>query len=132
MSSQPAPIAGAPDRSWTAGVAAGELSAREAADALGISERTIRRAIARGELIAEKAGRSFRIAPAALAAYRASAGLLHSPEHAPQRPHLELVEASEPPPLREWVEAPTTPAAPAPLTSFVGRDGELATACARL
>lgn len=47
------------------------LSAREAAAALSVDERTIRRAIRRGELSAIKRGRAFRIAPDALARYRA-------------------------------------------------------------
>src|SRR5918998_1438508 len=48
------------------------LKAREAAAALGVSERTIRRAIARGELRATKQVGVFHIAPADLAAYRRS------------------------------------------------------------
>jgi excisionase family DNA binding protein len=46
------------------------MSAREAALALGVNERTIRRAIARGELEAVKQGRSFQIAAEALARFR--------------------------------------------------------------
>jgi hypothetical protein len=49
---------------------AGVRSAREAALALGVSERTIRRAIQRGELIATKRAGIFHITPAALEAYR--------------------------------------------------------------
>ena len=134
MSSQPAPaIAGEPDRPRTAGIApeTGCLSAREAAEALGVSERTIRRAISRGELIAAKAGRSFRIAPAALAAYRARHDRLAVPDVTPLRPNLTLVESPNPPPEprpESSVEA-TVAATPAPLTSFVGRDKELALAC---
>jgi excisionase family DNA binding protein len=45
-------------------------TATEVADALGMSERTIRRAIERGDLRATKVGRSFCITPADLAAYR--------------------------------------------------------------
>lgn len=54
------------------------LSARDAAAAVGVNERTIRRAIARGELHATKHGGSYRIEPNALSDYRvrisASAG----------------------------------------------------------
>jgi len=46
------------------------LSAREAAAALGVSERTVRRAIARGELPAALRAGVYRIAPADLARYR--------------------------------------------------------------
>src|SRR5215207_1288064 len=46
------------------------LSAREAAAALGVSERTVRRAIARGELPAAMHAGTYRIAPAALAPFR--------------------------------------------------------------
>src|SRR5688572_5185530 len=46
------------------------LSAREAAGVLGVSERTVRRAIARGDLPATKCGGVYRLAAADLAAYR--------------------------------------------------------------
>ncbi len=59
-------IAAAPDIGGLAGV----LSAREAATALGLSERTVRRAIQRGELVATKHAGSFQITPAALDDYR--------------------------------------------------------------
>jgi len=58
--------AAAPDIGGVSGV----LSAREAATALGVSERTVRRAIQRGELIATKHAGSFQITPAALDDYR--------------------------------------------------------------
>src|SRR5215217_4640980 len=58
--------AAAPDIGGVTGV----LSAREAAAALGISERTVRRAILRGDLIATKHAGSYQITPAALDAYR--------------------------------------------------------------
>src|SRR5215207_2272419 len=45
------------------------MSAQDAAVRLGMSERTIRRAIARGELVAVKQGASFRIAAADLERY---------------------------------------------------------------
>ncbi|HYO30093.1 MAG TPA: helix-turn-helix domain-containing protein, partial [Thermomicrobiales bacterium] len=46
------------------------LSPREAAESLGVDERTIRQAIARGVLPAEKHGRSFHIPVEAIEAYR--------------------------------------------------------------
>ncbi|MDP9356559.1 MAG: helix-turn-helix domain-containing protein [Chloroflexota bacterium] len=52
------------------GAVTGALSAREAATALGLSERTVRRAIQRGELVATKHAGSFQITPAALDDYR--------------------------------------------------------------
>jgi excisionase family DNA binding protein len=48
----------------------GVQSAREAALALGVSERTIRRAIQRGELAATKRAGIFHITPSALETYR--------------------------------------------------------------
>ena len=62
----PTPDAAVPDIGGLSGV----LSAREAAKALGVSERTIRRAIQRGELVATKHAGSFQITPAALDDYR--------------------------------------------------------------
>jgi excisionase family DNA binding protein len=62
----PVDPAAAPARDPLSGV----LSAREAATALGISERTVRRAIQRGELSATKRSGSFHITPDALEAYR--------------------------------------------------------------
>src|SRR5680860_951670 len=55
------PMSGAPDM--------GRLSAREAAVALGLHERTIRRAIARGDLAAAKHAGVFRIHRDDLAIY---------------------------------------------------------------
>src|SRR5688500_10892853 len=49
----------------------GLFSATDAAASLGVSERTIRRAIARGELTATKQGRSFAITLESLDRYRA-------------------------------------------------------------
>jgi excisionase family DNA binding protein len=58
------------DSGWGTG-APGWLSASAAAVALGVSQRTIRRAIARGDLPAAKQAGVYRIAPADLAHYRA-------------------------------------------------------------
>jgi excisionase family DNA binding protein len=62
----PAENAAVPD----IGAVSGVLSAREAATALGVSERTVRRAIQRGEIVATKHAGSFQITPAALDDYR--------------------------------------------------------------
>ena len=56
------PLSGPPDN--------GTLTARDAAAALGVSERTIRRAIARGDLAAVKHAGMYRIAGADLARYQ--------------------------------------------------------------
>src|SRR3954470_1618861 len=76
------------------------LSAREAAAELGISERTIRRAILRGELAAIKEGRSFNITSAALDDYRTSRD---QPRH---RTRLHLVPPT--PALDDRSPAPPT------------------------
>src|SRR4051812_46274802 len=100
------------------------MTAREAAVALGISERTIRRAILRGELAALKEGRSFHITTAALDDYRATR------DQPRRRSRLHLVPTTSPPVDRM---APPTliplPGGdlggrrplPAQLTTFVGR-----------
>jgi excisionase family DNA binding protein len=62
----PVESAAAPDIGGLSGV----LSAREAAVALGVSERTVRRAIQRGEIIATKHAGSFQITPAAIEDFR--------------------------------------------------------------
>ena len=56
------------------------LSAREAAQILGVSERTVRRAIVRGDLAAIKQAGVYRIAPADLARYRARPARAASPQ----------------------------------------------------
>jgi excisionase family DNA binding protein len=87
-----------PDISALSGV----LSACEAAAALGVTERTVRRAIARGELPAVKCGRAFRITREALDRYR---------RHRRAQPG----------------RSPGAQASlPAPLTSFVGRERQIA------
>jgi excisionase family DNA binding protein len=109
-------LSGPPD-SWP-------ITAREAAAALGVSERTIRRAIARGELPATKRGGAYRIAPADLARYR-EPDRVPVPAASAPRPPLRLV----PPP------APHREAAwylPQPLTPLIGREGEVAAAVALL
>jgi excisionase family DNA binding protein len=91
----------------------GVLSAREAAVALGVTERTVRRAIARGELPAVKRGRAFRIERADLAEY----GMW-------RRGHPRKNCRASPPKL---VALPVPPRPrwrilPAPLDRFVGRE----------
>jgi non-specific serine/threonine protein kinase len=92
--------------------AAGALSAREAATALGVSERTVRRAITRGELPATKRSGTYRIAPADLARYRARA------------PTLRLL----PPPLPPSLTAPLPGSLPLARTDLIGREREVAAA----
>ncbi|HEX2280797.1 MAG TPA: helix-turn-helix domain-containing protein, partial [Thermomicrobiales bacterium] len=87
------------------------LSAQVAAQRLGVSERTIRRAIARGELPATKDSGVFRIAPEALARYR-------------QR-HARGATRRRQPETR-------LPTLPAPRTSFVGRERDVSRVAALL
>ena len=100
----------------------GSLSVREAAAALGMRERTIRRAIARGDLCAEKHAGSYRIAEADLEQYK-----LHRPPRVPEllakavhplAPHLVTFPGGNRP--AAFTLAP-------PLTSLVGREREIAT-----
>jgi non-specific serine/threonine protein kinase len=93
-------VSGAPDT--------GPLTAREAAAALGVSERTVRRAIARGELTATKRAGVYRIAPADLDRYRT------------RTPTLRLL----PLPPREREAAPAV--LPVPRTPLIGRERDLA------
>src|SRR4051812_647471 len=91
------------------------LSAREAAAAIGVSERTIRRAIDRGELTASKRGGALQVASTDLVRYRdLYFGQAHQPSHV-----LRLV-----PPLRPVAAA--VGRVPAPLTTFIGREREVA------
>lgn len=88
------------------------LSAREAAAALGVNERTIRRAIAKGTLVADKLGGAYRIDPAALAEYRVrTAGVHASPFVAGEN----AISAAESP-----------AALPSALTPLIGRDHDVA------
>ncbi len=98
--------------------AAGRLSASAAAAALGVSQRTIRRAIARGDLSAVKQGGVYRIDPAALARYRARSlrAVL------PQARTLGLPTRLLPFPDREAAEATRLPRPRSPL---IGRGREL-------
>jgi excisionase family DNA binding protein len=93
-----------------------EVSTREAALILGRSERTIQRAIAKGEIAATRVGSAYRISPAELARCAGS-----TPPAQPSPPT---------PPLASIVALPGATARltslPEPLSSFVGRDEELA------
>lgn len=119
-------------RAVTAAPAAGPMSARAAAAALGINERTVRRAIARGELPATKYAGTFRIAPAALTWYR---GQLAEPPPRRAAPPMaqcptETPQGAGPVRLATMPRIRLSPL-PSPLTSLVGRERE-ATAVAAL
>jgi excisionase family DNA binding protein len=95
------------------------LSAREAAHSLGISERTVRRAIARGELPAEKHAGTYRIALEDIARFRARRQL-PAPSGAPTRnAPTRLI------PLPRRVDE-TFPGLLQPLTPLIGREREVA------
>ncbi len=109
---------------WTADIgqdagAVDGLSARAAATALGVSQRTIRRAIARGALPAVKRGGVFRIAPEDLRLYRARGRV--TPLAAV--PALHNLPRPIQFPERESIAAPHLPR---PLTPLIGREGDLA------
>ena len=110
-------VSGAPD-TWP-------LSASEAALALGVSERTVRRDIARGDLPAVKRAGVYRIAPDDLARYRAgrsAEGVLAAQSHRGP-PHLvPLPGAGQESAL----------SLPRPLTPLIGREREVAAVCALL
>ena len=95
------------------------LSAREAAEMLGVNERTIRRAIARSELSAAKLAGVYRITPDDLKLYRAQRRVRTPPERGPSRDPPRLV------PLPMRVDK-TFPALPQPLTPLIGREREVA------
>jgi excisionase family DNA binding protein len=112
-------------------------SAREAAAILGISERTVRRAIAHGKLAASKHAGVYRITPDALAAYgeqrrRGDATLATAGQRAMSG---RLREPSSPPPMLRLVErapASLTFTLPHPLTPFLGRERDIAAVTAAL
>jgi predicted ATPase/DNA-binding CsgD family transcriptional regulator len=97
------------------------LSAREAADALGVSERTIRRAIARGDLTAALHAGVYRIAPADLAGFRARRRTRNPV------PVRSLPDRRRPILLRARAEEPI-PTLPRPRTPLIGRERALAEA----
>jgi excisionase family DNA binding protein len=85
------------------------LSASAAASVLGVSQRTIRRAIARGDLPAAKRSGVYRIAPADLERYRMRGRVSDLPW---------LIPFSD-------RKAPIAPDLPRPLTPLIGREREL-------
>src|SRR5215213_6730147 len=113
-------------------------SAREAALVLGVSERTIRRAIGRGELVASKHAGVFRITPDARAAYgeQRQRGTDATLEVATRRARSgRLGETSSPPPMIRLVERAQERLAftlPHPLTPFLGRERDIAAVTAAL
>jgi excisionase family DNA binding protein len=109
-------LAAAPNFAEMSGV----LSAREAAALLGVTERTVRRAIARSELPAVKVGRAFRIERAALADYVARRR--DRPQKNRRAPAPRLIPL--PVPAR-----PRWRILPASLDRFVGRERVLAQVC---
>ena len=111
----------------------GPYSAREAAAMLGISERTVRRTIARGELVASKRAGVFRITPDALAQYCGRNGKSRSPIGVPTWSTPARKPISTPRLLR-LVEQTDGPAfvQPQPLTTFLGREREIATVVSAL
>src|SRR5215217_4178328 len=111
---------------WTAdnGQEAGQadwLSASAAAAVLGVSQRTVRRAIARGDLPATKHAGVYRIAPADLERYRMRGRVadLRAAPLPPDPPRLLPFSARK---------APIAPALPRPLTPLIGREAEVAAA----
>ena len=111
-------------RPWTAdsgqsGIETDRLSANAAAALLGVSQRTIRRAIARGDLPAVKDAGTYQIDPADLTRYLAR-------RRAPTPPLVRT--APDPPRLiplpRRSVQ--TVPPLPRPLTPLIGREREAA------
>ena len=112
--------------------APGLFSAAEVARTLGLSERTVRRAIRRGDLVATRQGRHVRITTEALEQFR-----LHRRASSPPRPRplLTLVPRSAEPPslvLFPATERTRLAGLPAPLTRFIGRERETAEVAALL
>ncbi|MBA3414055.1 MAG: hypothetical protein H0U10_02380 [Chloroflexia bacterium] len=99
---------------------------------LGISERTVRRAIARGALAATKSGRAFRISPEALTGYERGRA---RPSGAPGGIAPSGLTPVPVVPLRVHLVGPNRGSGftlPHPLTPFLGRDREVAAVAARL
>jgi excisionase family DNA binding protein len=130
---QAAQVASEREASWLPDIdrVSAVVSASEAATALGVNERTIRRAIQRGELLATKHGRSFQITREALDEFRT-----RRDQQRQGPPRLRLVESiaadtdlapSEPAPI-PLVDTAVIGriALPAPLTPFIGRAREVA------
>jgi predicted ATPase/DNA-binding CsgD family transcriptional regulator len=95
------------------------LSASAAAAVLGVSQRTIRRAIASGVLTAGKRAGVYRILPTDLARYQARQRVPVASPLSPLRDPPRLI------PLPARVDE-TVPALPRPLTPLIGREREVA------
>lgn len=110
------------DRQMSSAADTWPLSAREAAAALGVNERTIRRAITRGDLMATLHAGVYRITAADLNRYRA-------------RTHGSAAMLPDPPAMPKPVSArtgPRFPSLPRPLTPLIGRERETASIAALL
>jgi non-specific serine/threonine protein kinase len=94
--------------------AADWLSATDAAPLLGVSQRTVRRAIASGDLPATKRSGVFQIALADLEAYRVQRDRGELLSHSP----ASIVDS-----LTDWEPEPAQ-ALPSPLTALIGRSRE--------
>jgi excisionase family DNA binding protein len=103
------------------------FTAREAAVALGVSERTVRRAIHRGDLPAVRHGRGFAIAPETLDRYRRQRAGRGTPRLTLLPPAPAPAIVPFPAGSRAWA-----PSLPTPLTGFVGREREVDALCALL
>jgi non-specific serine/threonine protein kinase len=114
-------VSGAADR-WP-------LSAREAAAVLGVSERTVRRAIARGDLPATMHAGVYRITEPHLARYRARRAGSSRPRGLSRRG--SGVAAGSVAPIR-LVVPPPVPPPPTPLTPLIGRERDVAAVSALL
>jgi excisionase family DNA binding protein len=101
------------------------VSARDAALTLGLSERTIRRAIARGELVAIKQGRAFIITAEALARYRTS--LERAGERDGSSTVVRFPDPAVPLVFTALARTSSLPlrSLPAPLSRFIGREREV-------
>jgi non-specific serine/threonine protein kinase len=111
----------AADRTADSGqdAAASALSAKAAASALGVNERTIRRAIASGELPAEKVGGVYRIATADLARFAGRRRMLV--------PHAIRTRGEPPEPIPFPGQGQAEPPVlPRPRTDLIGREREVA------
>jgi excisionase family DNA binding protein len=99
------------------------LSARAAAEVLGVSTRTVRRAIARGELPATKYAGTYRIAPDALATFRRR---LTAPTRLGRSARKESDPGARIFPRALPPSSARLPPLPVPLTTLIGREAEVA------
>jgi predicted ATPase/DNA-binding CsgD family transcriptional regulator len=108
---------------------AAALTARAAAAALGVNERTIRRAIARGDLSAAKYAGTCRIAPAAVEAFRRR---LTAPTRIPRSTPESAGPGAAGAPRVLPLPGARIPPLPEPSTPLVGRQAALAAVSALL